>query len=127
MFRKCKNAQEVRSLYKKLCLRLHPDQGGSTELMILLQQVYEESISKIEDEEIIFNKTSHNNDKFIYKGDAKLNILYDLISHFEEHENNAFVKSVSMFLDESGFITQKQYYALIRIHILIFGKKQNSA
>lgn len=42
MFKKCKTEKEVKSLFRKLALRLHPDHGGSADLMALLIDTYDE-------------------------------------------------------------------------------------
>ena len=47
MFRNCKNQEDLKSLFKKLAFRLHPDHGGSNELMILCKDCFDESLEKL--------------------------------------------------------------------------------
>ena len=41
MFHKCETESEVKKLFRRVAMRLHPDHGGDHELMILLQEAYE--------------------------------------------------------------------------------------
>lgn len=46
MFHKCKNSDEAKTLYRRLAKMLHPDKGGASDLMILMQEAYELFLSK---------------------------------------------------------------------------------
>lgn len=48
MFRKCKSIDEVKKLHRKLAMCLHPDHGGTNELMALLTESYEDEIERFE-------------------------------------------------------------------------------
>jgi curved DNA-binding protein CbpA len=41
MFHRCKNESEGKTLYRKLAKVLHPDLGGSDDLMVLLKETYD--------------------------------------------------------------------------------------
>jgi hypothetical protein len=47
MFHRCKTKEEVLKLWKRLLFRLHPDQGGTSELCILLEEAKEEALSAL--------------------------------------------------------------------------------
>ena len=38
MFHRCQTHEDVKQLFRKLVMYLHPDKGGSNELMVLLQE-----------------------------------------------------------------------------------------
>lgn len=44
MFHRCKTEQEIKTLFRRVSKRLHPDLGGEHELMIILQESYEEAL-----------------------------------------------------------------------------------
>jgi curved DNA-binding protein CbpA len=107
MFHKCKTEEDGKKLFRKLSLRLHPDCGGSNELMVLLQESYE----------IFLKKTGGGKEKVetkIFKGDERLRMLEIMEIFADEHEtyDPKFLHSICAFLAKAAFITVKQYEAL---------------
>lgn len=153
MFHDCKNEQEVKTLYRKLSMRLHPDHGGSDELMKLLTDAKERRSQEIQnggsvrDDEIEEIKKAYeeawtsftraqrrhesgsskwntraqkphdNGTETVKKGDDRLSILEDILLYASHHPsfNIEFIKSIKQYLTLHGFVTMKQYNALVKI------------
>ena len=47
-FNQCKTVQEVKSLYRKLAFKFHPDHGGDTETMKIINIQYHESLKNLD-------------------------------------------------------------------------------
>lgn len=105
MFSKCKNEEEAKKLYKKLCLFLHPDRGGDGHLMVLLTEAYERCLSRLQP------KTDVSK---IYAGDSRLELLQkiDYCLEFYPQIDPTYFYSVKIFLQENGFVTSRQFTAL---------------
>lgn len=128
MFQSCKNLSEAKNLFRKLALRLHPDCGGSPEMMVCLTQAHESFIQKMKGvnakeklkssmryenvfEEIMFHTATDWESE-------RLSILGEIAKYakFHKHFNCAYVSSVIEFAEENGFITSGQYNALVKIY-----------
>lgn len=137
MFRKCRSVAEVKKLYRLLALRLHPDYGGSNELMALLIEVYEEALDSATYEERNDNKKKETKTEKSYydeneygdglykcvnedvqQKDPRLKIFMDILEYAKEHKTfkTDFVLSLVEFLDEKGFLTPAQYNKLVKIY-----------
>ncbi len=113
MFHNCKTTEEAKKLFRKLCLLLHPDKGGSNELMVLLNEAYELFLKpkgfRFASEGEEQKKAS---DK-VFKGDERLNILEELFDLQEEYDfKSDYFDSVLAFLEARKYITTKQLEGL---------------
>jgi curved DNA-binding protein CbpA len=113
MFHNCKSEDEAKKLFRKLCLLLHPDKGGSHELMILLNEAYELYLKpKIKNPYSREEPKKSQSDK-IFMGDDRLDIIEELNDLQEEHDfSSDYFESVMAFLNARKYITQKQYEGL---------------
>ena|SRR3972149_2420541 len=118
MFHNCKTEEDAKKLFRKLCLLIHPDKGGSNELMILLNEGYEICLKSLQRTEDKFNEFCKKQKKpenvKIFKGDERLSILDELFEILEDHEHfpGDFIISVSCFLENQKYITENQYNGL---------------
>lgn len=134
MFSKLKNEKEIKTLYCKLALRLHPDYGGSNELMILLTEAYELRMATLghKTKDSATDGTGgakkcnpENHSRFYEKVfgnisaiNTKIKILDEILDYAKTHEGfeSDFVNSVKQFLNKNSFITSGQYNALVNIY-----------
>lgn len=123
MFFKCLKKEDCQKLFHKLALYLHPDHGGSNELMILLQDSYRERVRMIEmleesKEKIDENKTYENVYETIYLRDERMQIIHDIMEYYKQNPGikSEFVESVYKFLKDKGYVTSGQYNALVKIY-----------
>jgi hypothetical protein len=129
MFSKCKDEKEVKTLFRKLAMRLHPDYGGCNETMSLLKDAYDSSLAYV--------NSSHKNkaqkapdsnpeDKKFYErvfddvkeGDPKLRIITEIYAYAESHESFKIdtTEEINNYLEENGHITSQQYNRLVYIY-----------
>lgn len=122
MFFKCNTEEECLKLFRKLALKLHPDQGGSNELMILLQESFEEKTKFIE---LMEQCKAENEKKNVYENvyekikftDERIKIIHEIIEYFKEKKQKSdFINSVNEFLQERGYVTSGQYNSLVKIY-----------
>jgi hypothetical protein len=126
MFHNCKSIEDIKSLYRKLSLRLHPDLGGEAFLMILLTESYEialESIKPVKQDKKTKiptrSGTGYEITPFdILKGDDYLKIIDEIYEYAKTHPKFSltFIDSINAFLSESGFITASQFNSLVKIY-----------
>jgi hypothetical protein len=50
LFYDCETVQEVRNLYKSLCLQYHPDKGGNAEIFKSICSTYQRALFHLDDE-----------------------------------------------------------------------------
>lgn len=124
MFGSYKSKEEAKKLFRELALRLHPDHGGSNELMVRLQEAYERTIAFFEQREEPRSQ-DHSKKKYyekefenIRKGDDRLSILEKMENYASRHPkfNASFLFSVIDFLEEKGYITEGQYNGLTKAY-----------
>lgn len=119
MFFKCSSEDECKKLFRKLAKLIHPDKGGSHELMILLDEAYNNRIKKINSsktEDKTYSSEKKENNK-IYAGDKRLEILgemWDICEKNPEYITHFFL-SVTAFLDQNSYMTHKQYEGLLKM------------
>lgn len=58
-FTSCKNIQELKTKYKKLCFKLHPDKGGNSADFQIMQNEFIQKLSELQKKK--------PNKEFIYK------------------------------------------------------------
>lgn len=124
MFHKCASRADVKTLFRKLALLIHPDKGGEVELMILLQESYEMALAYhevLDREESKEKKPPRSNTQTavedIISGDERLLIINKIIKYAVKHPkfNTSFVESIEEFLEEKGYITAAQFNALNKV------------
>lgn len=139
MFSKCLNEEEVKVLFRKLALKLHPDQGGCVDLMVKLQDSYEDAIQRFKNKNVVFEefvpKYSHTHENLqpddepgqpfhtsshsVGKSQInKLKILDVIYRYAKAHKkfNTNFIDSLDEFLEQNGFLTSFQYNKLVNIY-----------
>ena len=135
MFSHCNTAFEAKSLFRKLALKLHPDYGGSNELMILLTETYENALKNIANkshkaynQQHVYEKTYED----IPQDDSRLNILNEIAHYAVTHPKFKcdYLVSVVAFLEANHYITSQQFNALINIYygfkINLYSNKPNN-
>lgn len=116
MFHNCKTPAEAKTIFRKLCLLLHPDKGGSNELMILLNESYERFLKpKVKEE--IYEKTQRSNSDKLFSGDPILEELIENLMDLQEEHGFAsdYFISVVTFLQERKYVTKKQVEGLLGV------------
>ena len=125
MFFKCQTKADCKTLFRKLAKRLHPDHGGEKDLMILLQESYEEKCFKLDELEKInqFSKKQKETEKksengIIENDDERTEIFDEMDLFYKENpdKQSKFYQSVRKYFKENEFITLKQYEALVSIY-----------
>lgn len=126
MFFKCKNEREVKELYRKLALKLHPDHGGCSMLFNLLQDAKDNMIrllAKVEKniEPGAFktrNRKYENQIEDVYAGDECLEIIKDFRKYKEKVSSFSlsFLESLEDFLSDRGYLTSIQYNCLVKTY-----------
>jgi len=126
MFSKCKDEKEVKTLFRKLAMKLHPDYGGCNELMSLLKDAYDVSLEYVNSSHHKKKQTKKTEEKRFYEkfyddipaGDPKLNIIIEIINYAEAHESFKidYTESINDYLLENGYIRSSQYNALVNIY-----------
>lgn len=113
MFHNCKSEEDAKKLFRKLCLLLHPDKGGSNELMILLNEAYELYLKPNLKNPFSKDEPRQSTAGKIFMGDERLNIIDELIDLQEEHEYiSDYFDSVLAFLNARKYISEKQLAGL---------------
>lgn len=127
MWHRCTTEEEVKDLFKKLAFRLHPDHGGTEELMILLNESYEtakyfyDALNK-EKEKPKF--TEENPGKYqksfsdLTLGDERLQVINEILDYARTRKsfNTDFVISIVDYANENGFVTSAQYNSLLKTY-----------
>lgn len=123
MFYKCKNLNDAKILYRKLALRLHPDQGGSHELMTTLQEAYENFVISLDSKEKIEPQEKErkykNVNKLVVTLDEKLSIVDELFDFYIEtgiSHSWDFFNEIVDHLKLHRFVTSKQYNDLVHLY-----------
>ena len=121
MFHKCKDRDEIKALYRKLSLRLHPDHGGESIHMILLTECYNIALECMKDP-IKIKNSSKKYEKVtedIYADDKeRMKIIEEIKNYAKKHPRFSplFVESIDDFLTENGYITSTQFNSLVKIY-----------
>lgn len=139
MFFKCKTEQECKLLFRKLALKLHPDHGGSQELMVLLQESHDAAKARLlgsvkdyvgklaegykKQAQQASVKSTPEKLKAVQKdvikdGDPRIKILEAISRYQKKHPlfKCHFFDSVCKFYEDYEIITVKQYNILVSIY-----------
>ena len=131
MFHRCLTIEETKKFYRKLVKFLHPDVGGDSEIMVILQESYEHHMAKIclqrdevkdkplekkkypgEYQEADTPMTFQKNSKTVFN-------LFAEIYRYSEHNkkfDTSFVDSLSSRFIEKDQISAKSYNALLKVY-----------
>lgn len=117
MFSKCQCESDVKSLFRKLALRLHPDHGGSDELTILLNEAYSKAMKRVKLFEPIKSPTYEQKaygGPDIKKGDEKISILDKMGTYLflNKGKNRQYYDMVVAFYYKNGYIRHEFYMNL---------------
>jgi len=132
-FENCKNKDELRQMYRKLAHLLHPDKGGSNELMMILNKYFEICEETFEKDDTNYgeklwekykNACKENNmcfiyektDEPIYETDPRSSILENIEKYASKHPKFKldYLETVQDYMDRNKFITAGQYNALVK-------------
>jgi len=121
MFFLCKTEDEIKKLFRKLAIYLHPDKGGDVYLMNLLIEAREHAskcISRENIRDVEESQAFKNACEDIYLSDSRLDIIDHILEYAKLHKsfNNKFTISVKDFLLQKGYITSMQYNSLVKIY-----------
>ena len=115
MFHRCKTTEQAKHLFRKLALRLHPDQGGDHDLMILLQECFDSHKNQGNFKEPLkYEKALEK----VKAGDPRLEIIDDILVYADNHErfDTSFVDSLVTFLETKGYLSSSQYNCLVKLY-----------
>lgn len=136
MLRNCKTQEELKRLFKKLALRLHPDHGGSNELMILLKESYETQLSSVKKQKFdrpVFrweqNSSENNKEKvkysranhYLQSSYVRETIIKDIVSLSIEKQcmlKGEFLEVVGK-LNRDSYCSPQDYNDLIDLYNLM--------
>lgn len=113
MFRYTTSKKECKELYRKLSLKLHPDVGGSTDLMLLLNKSFEDAMDNLSEAEEEIPSTHPKQHEDIEE-------IFEFFSAIEENlspGNFKFINSLHIFYKSNGFLTEKQHDILYKIYL----------
>lgn len=143
MWHRCKNENEIKCVFRKLAHYLHPDKGGSAELMILLTESYQiarEALIAFKDhpkKEVNLRKKETTYEyplaeypevvEDIFDGDPMLEIINEILAYAETHPSFSprFIIAVKDFLYENGFVSSTQFNKLRNIYYSFHVYKKN--
>ena len=114
-------------MFRRLSLKLHPDCGGEADLMILLQECYENKLKELSPKQTNYppkNPTNQTHQKFqnvysdVILGNPALHILPEIFEYAKSHKSfkTDYLDSVYEFLSENGYITSSQYNSLLKTY-----------
>ena len=72
----CISLEELKQLYKKLCLKNHPDLGGDVEVMKAINIQYEEALKKLS---FAYNADESNKEPYDWTNDEFAEIIQKII------------------------------------------------
>lgn len=106
-------------------MRLHPDYGGSNELMILLNESYDAALNGISHRKASPSPQKESSGEFyentfeaVSIDDERISIIVEIFDYANSHPSFKidFVLSIRDYLYENGFITSGQYNKLVGIY-----------
>jgi hypothetical protein len=120
MFQKCQTTEETKTLFRKLAKYLHPDVGGDTQLMILLQETYEMHLHSLENQKMIGTTESEPvyTPIWIYKDDPRTKVVYEILKYakYNKRFDDTFVASIKDQLEANGKISQAQLNSILKVY-----------
>ena len=72
----CTSLEELKQLYKKLCLKNHPDLGGDVEVMKAINIQYEEALKRLS---FAYNADESNKEPYDWTNDEFAEIIQKII------------------------------------------------
>lgn len=118
MFAKCKTVLEIKTLYRRLALHLHPDHGGDNELMALLVESMEAALEAISEANPLLPEGFEETKEPVFQGDFRILLLPTIVEFCSDNgiEPSEFIISVKEYYTKKKYVTIKQYNALLRIY-----------
>jgi hypothetical protein len=144
MFHRCNTSDEMKKLYRRLSLHLHPDSGGENDLMVLLTEWYDTSKGLLDHprEKPPHRRSapnSHHSAQFpgdyqyvddkVFSGDDALDIFEEMYFYSKSHPkwDAEFLENMEDFLEKKGFLTQNQYNALVKTYYAFHMNEQKKS
>lgn len=134
MFHNCNNEKDAKELFRRLAHYLHPDKGGESDLMILLQQAYENTLMIFKEiEKMNIEQTSKSVLKYknVYEdvpiNDPKIDIIKEIFRYSNQHPSfkTSYIESVRDYGIEKGYVTSSQYNHLVKTYYAFRMDKEN--
>ena len=122
MFQNCKTADEAKTLFRRLAHFLHPDKGGESDLMILLQDEYDMILeffrNNTQNLKSKCNLKYQNTYENVFKGSDELAIFYEIYQYAAVHPKfeTKYIDSLNDYLQNNGYLTSTQYNKLVKIY-----------
>lgn len=137
MWHRCETAEDVKKLFRRIALMVHPDKGGEADIFIMLQESYEEEILRRKARSSNpKNKTTYkkkeepkkDQPKYgglyeavyenVYVGDERLEMLKSIFLYAKSHPNfkTEFLLSVWDFISKHSYATSGQYNGLLKAY-----------
>ena len=127
MFSNCKDKKEAIELFRKIAMRLHPDCGGSLELMAHLQRAYDNS--HVKSNEYLYEKVKtveeqknpqkyEYTDENIHSSDERSGIFHEMQQYADRNPsfNTKYLDSVFDAFEKTGYITGNQFNCLVKTY-----------
>lgn len=126
MFHRCVTLSEAKNIFRRCAMKLHPDYGGDSDLMILLKECYDlfiefqNSKNRPEDTDKSTILKYQKSFEDVFLNDERLEILNEIFEYSKEHPKYkvGFTLSIHEFLEEKGYITSSQYNCLVKNYYL---------
>jgi len=123
MFHRCKSVSEVKELFSKISKQLLPNENGENDLVELLIDSRNIALNEIRKE--------HEFDfaiEDISRNDKRTRILVEIANFAKQNDffDMGFPVSVYRHLKKNGYITAKQFNALVKIYNKFSMEKERS-
>lgn len=129
MFRKCKTAEEIKTLFRRLSKFLHPDVGGDVDLMTLLNECYREQLDQIQSigKPKKVKRTPSPKDSFspvresrVLYEDPRSDMIIYIMGYMQRNPEfkSEFLQSIVDFFSRKKYVTGKQYNAALNIYYM---------
>ena len=94
------SSQEIKSAYRKLSMKLHPDRNGNCEQFQKLNSAYKFLISNKNTPSINFNIPSHNSNSSTFNNHSQHHSQEHLQNHSQQHSQNHSLNTINNYQQE---------------------------